>query len=138
MPAYFDSNILISVLKNDLHAEEAARLWEAHKDRVSSILLEIECRIVLRRFANEFGKLPSGWLSSKEEWLQQTLETIALRTIDDSIAEVIRREPLLARCRSLDAIHLATALHFRKTSDEPFYFFTFDSRVAEMAKQLQL
>lgn len=138
MPAYFDSNILLSILKNDTQAEQAAKLWEGHKVRVSSILLEIECLITLRRFEKQFGrKLPGDWLLSKEGSLLKAIESVTLRGIDSAIFDIIRHEPMLAQCRSLDTIHLATALYFQRNSEEPFYFFTFDLTVAEMARRFK-
>ncbi len=138
MPAYFDSNILVSILKNDSQAGRAARLWEDHKVRVSSILLEIECLIVIRRFGRQFEeRLPEGWLPAKENQLQKALGAVTLRGIDSVIVEIIRHEPLLSQCRSLDAIHLATALYFQRNSDDPCYFFTFDSTLDGVARKFK-
>jgi predicted nucleic acid-binding protein len=51
---------------------------------------------------------------------------------------IVRTENRLAPCRSLDAIHIATALLFQNACPEDFTFFTFDERQAAVAKAVGL
>ena len=62
MPAYFDSSVLVSLLVGDAQAKSARELWHGETERVSSIVLDVECTTVLRRLA-----LPSRARQQAEE-----------------------------------------------------------------------
>ncbi len=137
MPTYFDSSVLLSILKNDSHAQKAAELWAANSERVSSLLLEVECLIVLRRTAKHFaGKFDQNWLFTQEEKLKYYLEEVELRRLDEEILNILHLENHLSDCRALDAIHLATALFFRTASPTDFFLATFDIEMSKTAKEL--
>ncbi|MDO8519647.1 MAG: type II toxin-antitoxin system VapC family toxin [Deltaproteobacteria bacterium] len=136
MPAYFDSSVLLSILKHEPREERASVLWNTHKDRVSSLLFEIECWTVLKRYTTP--KFPPAWLLQAQKSLSEFLDTIALKPVDDAIAKIVREQAELSQIRALDSIHVATALFFQKQADEPFYFVTFDSRMANAAQSVGL
>ncbi len=136
MPAYFDSSVLLSIVLGDEHATHARRLWHDEIDRVSSLLLHIECATVLRR-------IPDAQLSGEnrrdaEERLGLALEEVTLKPVDDGIAEVVRATSGLSDCRALDAAHLATALYFRDGGDAELRVCTFDARMGDVAARLGL
>lgn len=132
MAAYFDSSILISILVNDRHANQASQLWDQHRLRVSSILLEVECLTIMRRAGPKLRQPVSG------EIIQRYLESVETKEVDRSIIDSINQNPKIAGCRSLDAIHVATALLFKANSDDPFFLITFDKRMAQAAKDVGL
>jgi predicted nucleic acid-binding protein len=134
MPAYFDSSVLVSLLVGDGQAKRAQELWHGEIERVSSILLDIECTTVLRRLRQTSRQ---GGIDRAEERLVLALEEIALKPLDEDIAEVVRSTPDLSGCRTLDAVHLATALYFR-TADPDLRVCTFDARMAEVAGRVGL
>ncbi|MBN1344861.1 MAG: PIN domain-containing protein [Phycisphaerae bacterium] len=139
MPAFFDSSVVLSLLLKDENADDAARLWSLQRDRVASVLLELECLSVLRRAAAASGaRLPQRWLEDREAELAAYLEEVSIREIDESVIDVIRGEDRLAGCRSLDAIQLATAMIFQSAADGPFQVCTVDRRMAEMCEPLGL
>ena len=70
--------------------------------------------------------------------LDRILQDFDLKMVDRSIEEVIRASPILADCRTLDAIHLATALHFRTAIKGGFEVVTLDKRMGAVARQLGL
>jgi predicted nucleic acid-binding protein len=135
MAAYFDSSVLLSLLLGDSHAQRAQQLWHAEFDRVSSILLDIECVTVLRRVTST--SLGSAQRKAVEERLTLALDEVTLKPVDGDIANLLRDTPALATCRALDAAHLATALFFR-AADPDLPLCTFDSRMAEAARALGL
>lgn len=95
--------------------EEMAE-WDGY---VSSALLGVEAIRACRRH-------PSGYTSDAREWLLD----VALIPLDDAIldeATSLDPPPL----RSLDALHLATALSVR---DDIGAFFTYDQHLAEAAE----
>jgi predicted nucleic acid-binding protein len=137
LPAYVDSSLPLAVLLGQAHASLAAALWDAHPRRVSSLLLEAECRTVLRRAARSApGRLPDGWLVDRERLLDSWLLGIHLRTIDRAVAERLAAEPGLGACRTLDAVHLATALLLRDHLGSGLVLCTFDLEQAAAAREL--
>ena len=70
--------------------------------------------------------------------LEQFFSGINFKFIDQSIEEVIRKNANLALCRSLDAIHLATALYFRPHLDEELCICSLDRRLREFAVKFDL
>jgi predicted nucleic acid-binding protein len=135
MPAYFDSSVLLSLLLGDVHATRAQELWHAELDRVSSVLLDIECLTVLRR-ATEASS-DAAERRAAEERLRLALEEVTLKPLDEDVAAIVRGTAALGACRALDAAHIATALFFRAAEPE-LYLCTFDSRMAEVARRVGL
>lgn len=91
--------------------------WDGY---VSSALLAVESIRACARRSAEDGREARRWL-----------EGISLLPLDDAILDrATELEP--AGLRSLDALHLATAL---SVSDEIGVFVAYDNRLAEAAKK---
>ena len=133
MAAYFDSSVLLSLLLGDAKARWAEDLWASELERVSSLLLELECITVLRRVSMT-GR-DDVQRKETETRLAAALEEVTLKPVDEDIAAQVRASPTLAGCRTLDAVHLATALYFR-TGEPDLRVYTFDARMAEIALRL--
>ncbi len=134
---YFDSSLLLCVLLNEARAEAASVLWDLAAIKVSSILLPAECYVNLRRHFLKIKKSPpAGWMEERMAVLEQSVADATIRQVDAGILEVLKRHPELSECRSLDAIHLATALHFREHSDGEFFLASFDERMRHAAVKL--
>jgi predicted nucleic acid-binding protein len=107
------------VLEQKGHAELRRELaeWEEY---VSSALLAVESIRACARYGVEFAREASAWL-----------EGIALLAMDDPVLDEATSlgPPAL---RSLDALHLATALSIQ---DDLGAFFTYDKRLAEAAAE---
>jgi predicted nucleic acid-binding protein len=94
---------------------ELAR-WEGY---VSSSLLAVEAIRACARYGSGYGERARSWL-----------EGLALLPLDDAVLDMAASlSP--AGLRSLDALHLATALSIR---DEIGVLFTYDQRLAEAAE----
>lgn len=132
-PAYVDSSLLLEVLLGQPRAAEAARLWSAHERRVSSVLLEAECRTVLRRL-DRGGALTSS-LREAEQDLAEALDQVTLHNVDRSVVDRLGVLPELAACRTLDALHLATAALWRDRLGG-IQVLTLDRAMAESARAL--
>jgi uncharacterized protein len=116
--AYLDTSAYVKLpLEEAGHEQLRLELsqWDGY---VSSMLLGVEA---IRACAR---KSPRGARDARK-WL----ESVALLPIDDSVldAAISLSPPTL---RTLDALHVATALSVR---DELGAFFTFDERLAEAA-----
>lgn len=136
---YFDSSVLIAMLLKEARSEQAGKLWAQQEARVSSLLLSAECWVTMRRHFLRLGTESSAsWLEERGEFLQAALGGMELKRTDEEILELIRKEPRLAECRTLDAIHLATALLFKSRMGEGFALVSFDQKMRETAGRLGL
>ena len=133
--SYFDSSVLLAILLDEERQEEAYKYWQ-NTIRVSSILLKIETIIALRRtYENNKKKLEKDWLKEKIKILNGYLSNVNYRILNHKIEREIYSRKELAQCRSLDAIHLATALQFRELNNDEMNFYTFDKTMHELAKR---
>jgi predicted nucleic acid-binding protein len=137
--AYFDSSALLAFLMQQPGGEETGELWNQVDGKVASLLLDAECLISLRRNALRVQGIDGEkWLTPRLSALSQLLQEITLKEFDTSIQEVIRRENLLSECRTLDAIHLATALYFREQGGEDFGIVSLDEKMRRTSLKMGL
>jgi predicted nucleic acid-binding protein len=137
--AYFDSSALLCVLLQEAKAEVAATLWNQFTRRVSSILLNAECWIGMRRHFSRSGVSPEkAWLEERADFLSGALATVQIAPVDGRILEILRERAELADCKTLDALHIATALHFSAKSDEGLVVVSLDERMRQTARKLKL
>ncbi len=136
---YFDSSILLAILLDEKRKDEAMDLWNEASIRVSSILLKLETITVLRRtFEHNKTKLESSWFTKKITGLSEYLKEVNFRIIDEDIENIIFLRKEIAKCKTLDAIHIATALEFSSlipASD--FSLYTFDKNMSDLAKSFK-
>jgi predicted nucleic acid-binding protein len=136
---YFDSSILLAILLDEKRKEEALEYWNEATVRVSSILLKLETVTVLRRtYEHNKNKLEPSWITKKINELNEYLQEVNFRIIDEDIEKIIFLRKEIAKCKTLDAIHVATALDFSKLiPSSDFYLYTFDKNMADLAKLLK-
>jgi len=136
---YFDSSFLLTILMNEPLSEEALVIWQSNKTRVSSILLRFETNIVLRRnYRNRMNKVNSDWLTSRLQDLNKFLNDIFYRDLtEDFENSIYNNYDFLSKCKSLDAIHLATALDIsEKYGRNEICICSFDKNMLKVAKEL--
>lgn len=136
---YFDSSVVLAMLLDESRGEEAAAMWNGASIRVSSILLRLETLTVIRRtYEHNKSRLGRDWIGRATRALAERMKEVNIRTVDDEIEKIFELDSRLARCRTLDAIHLATALEFSRMSPSTaLSFYTFDREMAEAAKSLK-
>ncbi len=105
MVAYLDSSVL---LRHILLGEEPIRHALAFPRVVSSELIEIECRRVLHR-CRLAGELDDETLAVARERLDAVLAAIDLLEMSTQIKQRAM-DPFPVHVRTLDALHIATAL----------------------------
>jgi len=137
---YFDSSVILAILLDEQRNKEATALWKDSTVRVSSLLLKLETITVLRRtYAYNRSRLEPSWLARKTNELSGYLQAINFRIIDEEIEKIIFLKKELAKCKTLDAIHIATALEMSKLlPNAAFHLYTFDREMAKLAKLLKL
>ncbi|WP_367898699.1 PIN domain-containing protein [Leptospira sp. WS58.C1] len=140
MVYYIETSIILSIILGDHFHDKAVKIWNAPSEKVSSILTLIEATIVLRRFfKNQKKFLSSQWLSKHEKQLKGLLSECYLMKIDESIQSILELKKEIADCRSLDGIHVATAIFLRDAMHSSnFVFHSFDNRVNEVAGKFGL
>ena len=91
MACYIDSSFLLSLLLEQSLPDKIYQIWKNDNIRFSSLILNAECLIALRRI-NKFSsiKLPKNWLSLKEIELNTLLNEINMILFDNSILEIIK------------------------------------------------
>ena len=105
MTAYLDSSVL---LRHILLGEEPIRHALEFPRVVSSELIEIECRRVLHR-CRLAGELTDETLAVARERLDEVLAGIDLLEMSRQIKQRAM-DPFPVNIRTLDALHVATAL----------------------------
>ncbi len=139
MATYFDSSAVLEVLLGNAQSDEIIKCWADDSDRVSSILLEAECVTVLRRIETEGrAKRSSANARKRLEAFERYLDGVTIREVDSDVLAILRQLPDLSSCRSLDAIHLATATLFQQHLDEPLKLCTLDQRMRAAGKRMKL
>ncbi|MDR2580162.1 MAG: type II toxin-antitoxin system VapC family toxin [Fibromonadaceae bacterium] len=138
MYSYFDSSLLLAILFDEKRFDDAWLAWNSSKVRVSSILLRIEACISLQRhYKTNRHLFDADWLNKKEKTLNNLLDDVFYKPIEEHFGSAIAQNKALAGCKSLDAIHLATALYFEENSREQnIVLCSFDKNMLAVAKQL--
>lgn len=118
--AYLDTSAYVKLPLEEAGHEALRSELSRWDGFVSSMLLGVEAIRTCLRYG-------SGRAEDAREWL----EGVSLLPLDDTVLDVAASlRP--ARVRTLDALHLATALTVR---DEIGAFFTFDQRLREAAAE---
>ena len=137
MPGYYDSSFLLASLLDQPGRDKLVPLWDDEPTRVSSILLEAECITVLRRVAaSQPAAGAEPFLSLRMRYLDQYLAVVSLKNHDEEVNRYLRNEKRLGLCRTLDAIHLATALLFQEQFDSPLTICSLDKPMRAVAANL--
>jgi predicted nucleic acid-binding protein len=113
MTAYLDSSI---VLRHLLAGEDAIRHALEFPDIVSSELLDIECRRVFFR-CRLAGELDDEGFVEAMRRYEDLLDGIDLMDLSRAVRQRAR-EAFPLNVRTLDALHLSTALLIRKAGGE--------------------
>ena len=127
---YLDTSALVKIVVEETETSVLHSWIDEHPNRVSSIVTSIELRRAVRRgLTGGFQAKASGL----EREADVALDAIQLLALDQPIVEMASRlDP--ATLRSLDAIHLATAL----SVDDLGAFVTYDDRLSDAATRAGL
>ena len=119
---YLDSSAIVKLVIREAETSALLSFLAGHTERASSSLARVEVHRALRRARSS---------DAERRRATDVLARIALVRIDDDILEAAAEvEP--AELRSLDAIHLATALSIH---EELVALVSYDDRFAAAAKR---
>ena len=125
LPAYLDSSALLKLVVPERESEALEQELQRWPAWVSSVMAAVECRRALKRV-----RVPADIARRAEAVLNRT----TLIKVDEPVLRLASRVgPHVVR--TLDAIHLATALSM---GDDPEAFITYDDRLALAARGLKL
>lgn len=128
MSVYLDSSAILAHLYAEPGAIPAADLLPG----ATSTLTRVECLRSLDR--NRLaGNLSDSSLLEKRDALYRTLRSLRILELDGPILDAAAA-PASVPIRTLDAIHLATALRWRAEGDPALAFATHDRRLAAAAR----
>lgn len=134
MVAYLDSSVLLKHILNG--GEEISQVFECDSV-VSSELLEIECRRVIHRYRLEKYLDDSGYITAIDR-LEKILIGVSLLSMTEEIKKRASQAfPVIIK--TLDALHLASALIFQSVwSEETLFVFSFDRGLNRCARAMGL
>lgn len=133
MTAYLDSSVILGIL---LGQKSPPPAWEGHSTLVASVLVEVECLRTLDRIHSS-GDLDEKAYLEKCSGLHKFLSAVHLVPLEPP---VIRRASgaFPGPLRSLDALHLATAILYQDGNGESLTFLTHDKGLAKVAAAMGL
>lgn len=117
---YLDASAIVKLIRRERQSAELAEWLALRDEAVSSALASVEVLRALRRV----GASAETYVEAERQ-----LQLVTLVAIQAPVLELAGRLPG-AHLRSLDAIHLATALSI---GDLPDAFLTYDARLAAAA-----
>jgi predicted nucleic acid-binding protein len=125
VPVYLDSSAILKLILREAEAAALKSALARWPDWLSSELAAVECYRAVRR---------RGENAVLHRRVQHVLASCTLIRLDPALMQLAEHvgPPMI---RSLDAIHLAAALSI---GDYPEAFVTYDDRLAEAARTLDL
>lgn len=135
---YFDTSIILSLLFSDDNANRALELWQGDFARASSSLLRLECWVNFHKHVARVPKeMSNEWRKTGTKWLEGIFPQFYFYEIDETVSSEVAANSLYGKCRTLDAIHLASASILAREADQ-FSIATFDIRMQQTAEELRL
>ena len=129
MRTYIDSSVLLRIV---LGAEGAIPDWRSLEHRVSSALVEVECMRTLDRL-RLVQRVADDEIAAHRHAVYALLAGMDIVEISSAITHRAS-QPLPVSLRSLDAIHLATAMTWRDAEQDEVRIATHDSALALAAQ----
>lgn len=129
MKQYVDSSVLLRIVTK---ADDALPGWRTLTDASSSVLLQLECLRTIDRMKMT-GEIKPGEVPRTYAALHEVMSTIELLKVGDDVLERASGQfglPL----KTLDAIHLVTAVTWRERINEEVTFVTHDKPLAAAAR----
>ena len=131
MIAYIDSSIVLRILFGE---HDRLSLPKHLNTTLASEILKIECFRTLERIRLSL-RLTEDEMLQRTLMLNQALRTIKFIKFNSTILDRAC-QPLPVTIKTLDAIHLSTALEWRSRENETLVFLTHDEQLGKVAKAM--
>ena len=129
MKLYVDASVILRIVVN---ASNALVGWKAWSFPTSSALLQVECLRTLDRYQTS-GELRPEEIPRSYATLHEAMSRIDLLRLDEKLLEDAGG-PFGLPLKTLDAIHLVTAIAWRDRINEEVTFVTHDIALASAAR----
>lgn len=131
MITYLDSSVVLRIVLGD---PEPLPGWKEIEHAISSGLLRVECQRTLERMRLA-EKKPEDVIAIRKKTVDELMSAVDLFDVTNGI--LLRAgESFIAALKTLDAIHLATALAIRDERKESVAFATHDKQLGRAASAL--
>jgi uncharacterized protein len=127
--AYVDSSVVLRVI---LSAHDSLAEWNEIDQYAASALLRVECYRAIDRI-RLMGQATEVEAASRQRSLEELLRHVNLIDVSPRVLQSASGSfpvPL----KTLDAIHLATAMSWREAEGEPLVFATHDRKLGLAAR----
>lgn len=130
--AYFDTSTYLKIFVNESGSAQVRKLIKKHRI-LSSAILSVECFSALSRkkHARELKDREFDALANK---IRESLAYIESIRLTDEVLIKAEQVVVSSPVRSLDALHIASALIFQQALQIPLPFVTSDHRQLEAAQ----
>ncbi|EID99760.1 PIN domain-containing protein [Leptospira licerasiae] len=137
MVLYIDTSLLLNILYAEAGYQDHLDYFNRSDLKFGSILLEIESfRSLHFTYSKEGKSLPKTWFKDAESFLGEFISQINLKNLDADIRTEIQKNKEVLELKSLDAAHLATALHIRKSISDDLILCSMDEKFRSVAKKM--
>jgi predicted nucleic acid-binding protein len=127
--AYLDSSVLLRLI---LRERSTLREWDSIETGVGSVIVEVECLRAIDRLRLAKG-LSDEQVAQRREALYGLVAPMKLVELDRPVL-ARASQPFSTALRTLDAIHLVSALVWREKTEKDLAMATHDSALATAAR----
>lgn len=134
MALYIDTSFLLNIVYSENGFEKNLEKINKSNNLFSSILIEIEAYRSLNYTFNQNKKyLNNTWYQDTHNFIEKLITNINLKNLDAEIKNEFKKQKNISELKSLDAIHLSTALYIRRLISEDLVFCSLDEKLIEVA-----
>lgn len=134
MALYVDTSFLLNIIYFEPGFERNMEKINESSVIFSSLLIEIEAYRSLNYTFNKNRKILSdNWYQDTHSFIQKVISNFNLKNIDAEIKNEFKKNKNISDLKSLDAIHLSTALFIKPLISESLIFCTLDEKLREVA-----
>ncbi|EMY69811.1 PIN domain-containing protein [Leptospira vanthielii] len=134
MALYIDTSFLLNIVYSETDFEKNLDKLNKSNNLFSSILIEIEAYRSLNYTFNRNRKnLDNIWYQDTHNFIEKLISNINLKNLDFEIKNEFKKQKNISELKSLDAIHLSTALYVKRLISEDLIFCTLDEKLKEVA-----
>lgn len=134
MSIYIDTSFFLSIVFEDTNYKQSYETWMKDEYRFSSKLIEVESFINIHKVYRENRKvLNKRWLDESLTRQRELLTGINLKRIGSEIYDKIQKTEKLTFLKSLDSIHLSTALLIADSLKKKLTICAYDRNIRKIA-----
>lgn len=139
MFSYVDTSLVLSILFEEDTMEESISLLDNSKSKFSSTITIAECYNNLNKVkVSNVSQKMEIWYSTKVKELEKILSLLNFKVYDKDIVILIKTNINLSGCKTLDSIHLATAMYIKMKTDSEIKILSYDKKMNKVGKKIGL